>query len=361
MLNRWLISFVLIKRRKESKLNIDEKNKRKREIVLVAVDEYIRTAQPITSGGLNVHFKDISSATIRNELNALESMGYFKQLHTSGGRVPTALAYKEYVNSLLENDKLDYQSIEKVLNQYEDKSVSLISTLSTLAKRLSKATSCPTVLVQHGLQNLTIQNIQIVPLIQKDALLLVETNAGIIDDNISLDPNIDRPACLEASDYLTKHFKGQTIGYMINNMNDVCLKAGAQIIQFKELIESVANSLISVIKTRCDVTNENPTKLLDNINKNEFDDAKSVFEFLEDQERVIDVVKQDTNELNFTIGDDTSKLKGGMMMSAPIVINGVSIASLALVGPKRIDYANVAAALKFIVNQIDNMKGGKNE
>ena len=341
-------------------MNIDEKNKRKREIVIVAVDEYIRSAQPITSGGLNLHFKDISSATIRNELNALESMGYFKQLHTSGGRVPTSLAYKEYVNSLLENDKLNYQAVEKVVSQYEDKSVSLISTLSTLAKRLSKATNCPTILVQHGLQNLTIQNIQIVPLIQKDALLLVETNAGIIDDNISLDPNIDRPACIEASDYLTKHFKGQTIGYMIDNMNDVCLKAGAQILQFKELIESVANALVDVIKTRCDVTNENPTKLLD-INKTDLDETKSVFEFLENQDQVIDVVKADTNELNFTIGDDSSKLKGGMMMSAPIMINGVSIASLALVGPKRIDYANVAAALKFIVNQIDNMKGGKNE
>lgn len=341
-------------------MNIDEKNKRKREIVLVAVDEYIRTAKPLTSGGLNLHFKDISSATIRNELNALESMGYFKQLHTSGGRVPTSLAYKEYVNALLEDDKLNYQDIEKVVSQYEDKSVSLISTLSTLAKRLSKATNCPTVLVQHGLKNLTIENIQIVPLIQKDALLLVETNAGIIDDNISLDPNIDRPACVEASDYLTKHFKGQTIGYMIDNINDVCLRAGAQIIQFKELIESVANSLIDVIKTKCDVTNENPTKLL-NVNKTDLDETKSVFEFLEDQDQIIDVVKADTNELNFTIGDDGSKLKSGMMMSAPIVINGVSIASLALVGPKRIDYANVAAALKFIVNQIDNIKGGKNE
>ena len=148
---------------------------------------------------------------------------------------------------------------------------------------------------------------------------------------------------------------------MIDNMNDVCLRAGAQIIQFKELIESVAKSLIGVIKTRCDVTNENPTKMLNNISKGDLEETKSVFEFLEDQEQVIDVVKTDTNELNFTIGDDGSKLKGGMMMSAPIVINGVSIASLALVGPKRIDYANVAAALKFIVNQIDNMKGDKNE
>lgn len=339
-------------------MKIDEKNKRKHDIILKAVDDYIHTAQPITSGGLNAYFTDISSATLRNELNALESMGYFRQLHTSGGRVPTDLAYREYVNAILENDKLNYKSIKKVLNSYEDRSISLISTLSTLAKRLSRATNYPAVLVQHGLKNLTIVNIQIIPLIQKDALLLIETNAGIIDDNIALDPNIDRDACVEASDYLTKHFKDKTIGYMVDNINDVCLKAGAQMIQFKSLIDSVADALIAVIKTKCDVSNENPTKMLDGMSKSEFDDAKNVFEFLEDADNVIDVVKTDTNDLNFTIGGEESKLKGGMMMSAPIMVNGVPIASLALVGPKRIDYANVAAALKFIVSQIDHQKGG---
>jgi len=52
----------------------NDKNKRKHEIVLVAVDDYIKTTQPITSGSLNRHFQDISSATIRNEMNALESI-----------------------------------------------------------------------------------------------------------------------------------------------------------------------------------------------------------------------------------------------------------------------------------------------
>ncbi len=345
-------------------MNIDDKNKRKHDILIYAVDEYIKTAQPVTSGGLNNHFKDISSATIRNELNALESMGYLKQLHTSGGRVPTALAYKEYVNSLLADDKLDYESIKQVVTSYEDRSVSLISTLSALAKRLSRVTNCPTVLVQHGLQNLTIENIQIIPLINKDALLLVETNAGIIDDSMSLDSNIDRRACQEASDYLIKHFKGKTIEYMIDNINSVCLKAGGQIIKFKELIDSVAGALVEVIQTRCDVSNENPTKLLAGLDRSDIDDAKNVLEFLENADNVIDVVtNENEGELNFTIGEagENSKLKGGMMMSAPIVINGVPIASLALVGPKRIDYANVAAALKFIVNQIDNQKGGGSE
>lgn len=340
-------------------MTADEKNKRKHQIILVAVDNFIKNAQPITSGGLNEYFTDISSATLRNEMNALESMGYFRQLHTSGGRVPTALAYKEYVESMLASDKLNFEAVKQVQSNYESKSLSLISTLSTLAKRLSKATNYPAVLVQHGLSNLEIVNIQIIPLIQKDALLLVETNAGIIDDNMALDNNIDRSSCIDAGDYLTKHFKGKTIGYMIENINAVCLSAGSQILNFKELVDGVANALIQVIQTKCDVQNENPTKMLDGATKSDLDEAKEVFEFLQDAEGIIDTVKTDTTGFNFTIGENStnSKLKSGMIMSAPVVINGVPIASLALVGPKRVDYANVAAALKFIVNQIDNLKG----
>ena len=337
---------------------INDKNKRKHDIVLVAVDDYIKSAQPITSGSLNAHFQDISSATLRNELNALESMGYFKQLHTSGGRVPTALAYKEYVANILDNNKLNYANVKNVVTDYENRSVSLVSTLSSLAKHLSRATNCPAVLVQHGLQNLVIENIQIIPLINKDALLLVETNAGIIDDNMSLDPSIDRASCAEAGKYLTSQFKGKTIEYLVDNINSTCLKAGAQIAEFKELIDSVANVLMAVIKTKCDISSGNPAKLLSGQTASEIDETKDVFEFLQDADKIIDAVKDNTSNVNYQVGGEESSLKGGMMLSAPIVINGVPIASLALVGPKRVDYANIAAALKFIVGQID-LKGGK--
>ena len=336
---------------------MDDKMERKHEIILKAVDDFIKTAQPITSASMNLHFKNLSSATLRNELNALESMGYLKQLHTSGGRVPTNLAYAEYINSILASEKLNYQSIKGVVDDYTDKSVSLISTLSSLAKRLSRVTNCPTVLVQHGLKNLTIENIQIIPLISQNALLLVETEAGVVDDNLALDSNITRKSCTDASIYLTKHFKGKTISYMLDNINDVCLKAGKQIFQFKELIDEVASALLKTIETKCDVANENPAKLLGNLNKWEIDDAKSLFTVLEEKENMIDLVKDD-NSIHFALGDEQDeKLKGSMMMSAPIVINGVPIASLALVGPKRIDYLTLATALKFMANQVETLKG----
>ncbi len=332
------------------------KSKRKQDILLYAVDEYIKNPQPITSASLSVKFSDVSTATLRNELNALQEMGYLQQLHTSGGRIPTSLAYRCYVNDILTSNKINFESLQQVKDNYELKSVNLMSTLSSLAKRLSKVTNCPTILVQHGIENLTIVDVKIIPLIQKDALLLVETTAGVIDDNLSLDPDIDRDACRDASTYLTQHFKDKTIKYMVDNLAEVCLHAGAQMYQFKILIDSVTQVLQNVVKTKLDISSGHTSKLLHNITASEYDETKDVLSFLEDGEEVISAIS-DTEELNFTIGEENTndKLKNGMMLTAPIVIDGVSIASLSLVGPKRVDYGSLATALKFIVSQAENL------
>jgi len=71
---------------------------RKKEILLNAVGNYIDNAIPITSSNVQSSvITSVSSATLRNELNALEGMGYLKQLHTSGGRIPTSKGYKFYI------------------------------------------------------------------------------------------------------------------------------------------------------------------------------------------------------------------------------------------------------------------------
>ena len=79
-------------------MGVEFKSKRKQDILLYAVDEYIKKPQPITSASLSIKFSDVSTATLRNELNALEQMGYLQQLHTSGGRVPTSFASKNIIN-----------------------------------------------------------------------------------------------------------------------------------------------------------------------------------------------------------------------------------------------------------------------
>ena len=82
-------------------------NDRKKRILQAIIDEYINSAEPVSSGSIVKKYGlDFSSATIRNEMAELESAGYLDKPHTSSGRVPSDKGYRFYVNELLKDDNL---------------------------------------------------------------------------------------------------------------------------------------------------------------------------------------------------------------------------------------------------------------
>ena len=90
-------------------------SERKKRILAAVVDEYIRTAEPVGSKAIaQSGCLKCSSATIRNELAELVSLGYLEQPHTSAGRVPTPMGYRMYVNELMEKQKLSLEETEEI-------------------------------------------------------------------------------------------------------------------------------------------------------------------------------------------------------------------------------------------------------
>ncbi len=86
-------------------------SERQEKLLTILIDRYIKTAEPVSSKSLvNSRSFDLSSATLRNEMNDLEHLGYLAQLHTSGGRVPTDRAYRFYVDNLLGSDDFNINS-----------------------------------------------------------------------------------------------------------------------------------------------------------------------------------------------------------------------------------------------------------
>ena len=82
-----------------------ELSERKKRILTAVVENYIATAEPVGSKAL-AEVIGCSSATIRNEMSELTSMGYLEQPHTSAGRVPSTAGYRLYVNELMERQKV---------------------------------------------------------------------------------------------------------------------------------------------------------------------------------------------------------------------------------------------------------------
>ena len=329
-----------------------ELNERRKQILCMAVEEYIRDSSPITSGGIkDVSSLNCSTATLRNELSTLEAMGFLKQLHTSGGRIPTVQGYRYYVENLLQNAQATGEELEDVKKIITSRTSSLTDIVKGIAKIVSKATNYPTAIMVNGVEHLVLNEFKIIPLLDDKLMVLIGTMSGYI--NQTLDVKASVKDCEDASNYLTKHFRGETIGYMIENMDAFEIGMRGEIKSF----ECVVNSLIEGLKALnnqkyLDVRREGSGNILSD---GDIEQAKKVLDVLDDEKELSSILEVKGQDIEVTVADeDNAKCS---CIKAPICINGKQLASIGVIGPQRMDYAGIASALKVVIDNLREIKG----
>ncbi len=324
-------------------------SERKNQILCMAIEEYIKDCAPITSGSVKDKAKlECSTATLRNELNALEAMGYLKQLHTSGGRIPTAQGYRYYVENLLSNASASNGELEEVKKLISSRTTSLTEIVSGIAKIVSHATSYPTVVMMNGIENLILDEFKIIPMLSERVMVLIGTKSGYISQEMAIKASPQE--CQDASNYLTKNFKGESIGFMIDNIDQLEVGMKNEIKAFQNVVNSLVDGLKKLNNTRLiDVHRQGSGKLLEN---NDVDKAKKVLDVLDDEEKLADIMQmQGQEEIQVDVSDD------GSVVKAPICISGNKLASIGVLGPQRMDYAGIASALKVVIDSLKDLKG----
>lgn len=334
-------------------------SERKKQILYNAIEDYIQFASPITSGNVHEkHLKDISPATLRNELNALEAMGYLKQLHTSSGRVPTTKAYRLFVNELMHQTKFNKKALLTVKEIFSKRTSMLSDIVSSLANVISDATDYPTVVVLKGYEKLIIESIKIVPLIGGNGIVLIGTKNGIINNSISLREDVSQQNCIDASNFLTNRFAGKSLKELRINLDDYVSTMNEDIVDFAGLIDSLIDCLASLTSSS-EVASTGATKLLNNPEYSKMDNAKKILQVLEDDKQLINAVSfEDNNEISFSIGSENQSeaLEGCSVVKAHYNIDGENVASIGIIGPERMDYSKVASALKYIVEEMKTLE-----
>lgn len=329
-----------------------ELSARKIKILNIAVEEFIKDSAPITSGSVKDRtLLDCSTATLRAELNALEAMGFLKQLHTSGGRVPTAQGYRFYVENLLKNIKASTGELEEVRQLIENRTQSLDQIVAGIAKIISKATKHPTVVLINGVENLVLQEFKIVPLLGEKVMVLIGTNYGYINNTIDVAATAQN--CEDASAYLTKYFKGETLGFMMDNIKQFKKGMSGEIEAFQEVVDSVIMGLANMNKQK--LLNVQAKGMADLVEKDS-NDAKRVLQTLDDEEELIEVLDGDESDISAVIADDGEDKCS--VVKAPIIVGGNKLASIGVFGPQKMDYMSIASALKVVVDELNREKGG---
>ncbi len=323
-----------------------ELSERKIKILNIAVEEFIKDSAPITSGSVKDKTAlNVSTATLRNELNALEAMGFLKQLHTSGGRVPTAQGYRFYVENLLKDVKATNKELDDVRKIIENRTQSLSEMISKIAKIISKATNYPTVVMVNGIENLVLTEFKIIPLLEEKCMVLIGTNYGYISNTMDFAASMEN--CQDASNYLTKYFKGETMGYMLENIDEYMKGMSGEIKAFQGVVDNIIKGLSKMNKQKLlNVQTDGMAKMVD---KEDGKDTKKIIKMLNDEEELIEVLDKTNDHISADVSDD----EGVSVVKAPILVGGNKLASIGVIGPQKMDYSGIASALKVVIDELE--------
>lgn len=330
---------------------------RKKQILFCAIDNYIKIASPITSLLVQkTEMSDLSTATIRNELNALEAMGYLKQLHTSSGRVPTTKGYRFFVDEIVKNTNCTIRQLETVKQDMFSRTNNLAEIVRSIADTVTKETNYPAVVVLNGMENLIVQTVNVMHLISGQLLVLIDTNAGVITNTINANPDITRQDCENASKIFCDIFKGHNLGYLMQNIDAFNEKIQESMKSYEEIFKLVLFVLNNYAnKNSSDVTSGGLIKLLESPEYNDVEKAKGILSILDDKQQlndIFDVTEKDGVVVK--IGDENkiAELKDCAIIQTPLVVDGNKIATVGVIGPERLDYASVASVLKYVADKL---------
>ena len=338
-------------------------SERKIKILHAVVDEYIKNAEPVSSKGIQQKYlPDLSPATIRSELSALEDMGYLVQPHVSSGRVPSKMAYKLYVDKLMQKKNLSPSEIRHIKEYLDDKVVKVEDIVRRTAKVISDITNYTSVILLKSVESVVIREIRLVDLRDGTALLIVITDSGIIRDHVvSIPDDMGDTYINVAGDLLNNIFSGKQIGDIV--MPDEMIDG--ELNKFRSLFESVLEVIKKNSANGDGVYLEGSRKILDYPEYAEdIGKVRNLLEVIDTKEKLSALMEKDDEalslsdspiELTVKIDSDSSSADCSVI-SAKYTVHGKEIGQVGVIGPTRMNYDKVVSVLNYITKTLNEDK-----
>lgn len=327
-------------------------NERKKKILQIIIEDYISSAEPVGSRTIARKYDlGLSPATIRNEMSDLELLGYLEQPHTSAGRIPSAQAYRFYVDALIEPGTLTDNDMALIDGWYNERRRNIDDIFQSTAKILSRMTQNVSMVLTNQQTIANFCYLKFLPLDSQHAILCIVADDGSIDTNV-----VDIPLGMssEEMDYLA--------GKMSKLLEDRSLSdISVEILQnvHTDVVEDklIFSSLLQAVRKMTGRRQEQKvflggTKQL--LNQPEFRDVERVINLLGilEEEKVLKDLLQggEDSGLKVTIGSENkfTGIQDCSMVQATYRLNGQIVGTMAVLGPTRMEYGKVISVMDYL-------------
>ena len=322
-------------------------NNRQNELLRLIVETYIETVKPVGSKSLVKKLR-CSSATIRNDMAYLETLGYLEKTHTSSGRVPSELGYKYYVDNLMKEKKIANDEINKLQTILNNKNLATSDAIVKCMEIISDITNYTSIVLGKESENNTLKHISIVPIDDRKVVAVVITNTGHVENKQSIIPdNISINDIVKACEIVNKSLIG-------TKLSEINLKLEYEI---KPVIIDKIKEYESVMKFFHDAFNDfafqnndvffgGKTNILKQPEYDEPDKIKGIISKLENIE-LVKKIETDDKKINIFIGEENEFDDNVTVIKTSYNINGEE-GTIAVIGPKRMEYDKVVSLLNYL-------------
>ncbi len=332
-------------------------NERAQILLKTLVERYISDGQPVGSRALLQHSGlEISSATIRNVMSELEEIGMVSSPHTSAGRIPTGLAYRLFIDTMLVTKPLDSAHVRQMEHKLQpDNPSRLIAQASSILSELSHFTGVVATVKRSAIM---VRQIEFLRLNEKRVLLIIVMPDGEVENRVLLlDRDYTQSQLTEAGNFLNQHYIGcsfsqirdrlrgelQQLHQDMNALMAAALAAGeaAEAKQAGDYVISGEHNLLDVADLSTDM---NRLRGLFNL----FEKKTELLQLLEAGRRGQGIHIFVGNESGLASLDECS------VVTAPYSIGDQVVGTLAVVGPKRMDYERVIPIVDITARLLGN-------
>ncbi len=328
---------------------------RKKKVLQAIVEEYINTAEPVSSNALTKnHGLNCSSATIRNEMADLEKSGYLDKTHTSSGRIPSEKGYRYYVDELLNDSDISKEEIKYISSKLETKVNEIEDLTKITANTISEVTHYTTVSIGPRPTTQLIEEIKFVLLGSRMILAVILTDSGLVRETIiKFDEDITERQ-VETMNYMFNNkLKHQPIETIDRPLEDYLYDEMTYSVR---VIKPVIEQLKKVLEEDNKVYLEGANKAFELPEFNSLEVAKNFINILDTKELVSEMLNSGIAEdINVYIGDENPKeeLRDFSVVTFRHKVNGKELGTIGIIGPKRMDYSKVISVMKYISKKLN--------
>ncbi|CCY45174.1 heat-inducible transcription repressor hrcA [Clostridium sp. CAG:1193] len=326
--------------------------KRQNEILKIIVEEYIKTAKPVGSKSI-CDTLNCSSATVRNEMSYLEEVGYLEKTHTSSGRVPSELGYRYYVDNLMQPKELTGEEVLTLQTILNNQSLQLSDVITKSMEIISDMTNYTSLVLGNGSLTSRLKKVEVVPINETTVIAVIITDKGHIENKtINIDEKINVDEIKKMVELINNLLIGTPIDEVTKKLEFEIKPIIGKYIKQQEMIYNMFYNAFNDIKEKSNSYHfQNKINLLSQPEFNDADKIRNIVSKLENKD-VISNIEEVNNGVNVYIGHDSNIDDDVTVIKTKYNINGEE-GTLAVIGPKRMEYDKVVGILDYIKKEIE--------